>query len=253
MRFASLGSGSSGNSLVVESDGTRILIDCGFSFRSTTSRLARLGLTPDDISAVFITHEHSDHIAGIPALAEKCGKTVYLSHGTREALNGAAKDWSTQLIWNDQIVEVGALQVTPFTVPHDAREPLQFTVASDGKKLSVLTDLGHATQSVEEHLVASDAMVLECNHDVEMLKNGSYPAYLKQRILGKFGHLSNEAAAALAAKVASPKLKTIVCAHLSHKNNEPEKAVAAVETALSGFDVEIICASQEAGCGWITI
>ncbi len=255
MRFASLGSGSRGNALVVEADAdgskTRVLLDCGFGPRELALRLARLGLAPEDLDAVLVTHEHSDHSAGVMKCARRHHLQVFLSHGTLASLpNDRGEPPQLNVIDSHKIFAIGALEIRPYPVPHDAREPVQF-VFSDGRHdLGVLTDTGGATPHIVAMLDGCDALVLECNHDSAMLAKGSYPYHLKQRIAGRFGHLDNQAAAGLLAALDRSKLQHVVAAHLSEQNNTPQLARCALAGVL-GCDMEWVgIASQDEGFVW---
>lgn len=251
MRFASLGSGSEGNALVVEADGTRILLDCGFSLRETQARLNRLGLTPDDLSAVIVTHEHSDHIGGVARLAAKHRLPVWLSYGTYAFLAGLDQvPDDCHLFDSHSTFAIGALSVQPFPVPHDAREPTQFVFGDGDARLGVLTDTGCSTPHIEAMLSGCDALLLECNHDSEMLANGPYPPSLKRRVGGKHGHLDNAAAAALLRALDTTRLQHILAAHLSRKNNTPELAKHALAQVLGCETDWIGIADQAAGFDW---
>ncbi|MDR1708581.1 MAG: MBL fold metallo-hydrolase, partial [Candidatus Accumulibacter sp.] len=191
MRFASLGSGSRGNSLVVEAGGARLLVDAGFSARATAARLARLALRPEEISAILVTHEHRDHTAGVPLLSARHGIPVYMTHGTRAAWPAGEKCAECRLIEAGARFAVGDLEITPIPVPHDAREPVQFVFSDGARRLGVLTDCGSATPHAAAMLAGCEALVLECNHDPELLAASSYPDQVKRRIAGRFGHLAN--------------------------------------------------------------
>jgi len=251
MRFASLGSGSDGNGLLVEVDGTRVLIDCGFGIRDTVARLSRIGVSPDTVSAIIVTHEHSDHIGGVAAFAMRFGTPVWLTFGTLSIVSEqfAGLPCVRGFDSHDRFA-IDAIEVRPFPVPHDAREPVQF-VCSDGCwRLGVLTDIGVSTPYVEASLSGCDALVLECNHDLGMLANGDYPESLKRRIASRLGHLDNEAAAGLLRRIDSSRLKHLIAAHLSRENNSPELACAALAGALDCDVSWIGVADQERGFGW---
>lgn len=250
MRFASLGSGSRGNALVVEAGSTRVLIDCGFGLRDTAARLGRLGLTPGDLSGVMVTHEHSDHVSGVFKLALRHSLKVWMTRGTLSACPDTEPRPGVDAIAIDAPITVGALEVFPYPVPHDAREPVQFVVSDGRVRLGVLTDCGCVTPHVERCLDGCDALVLECNHDPELLRGGSYPARLKSRIAGRYGHLDNESAAALLAGLDSRRLQHVVAAHLSEQNNRPDLARAALAAALGCNANWIGVADQETGFGW---
>ncbi len=251
MRFASLGSGSEGNGLVVEAGTTRVLIDCGFRVRDAVSRLARLGLKPGDLSAILVTHEHSDHVGGVPAFAARHSLPVWATFGTLAAVSERFEGMAQVYGFDSHCAfAIGALEVTPVAVPHDAREPVQFVIGDGARRLGVLTDLGVTTPHVEACLTGCDALVLECNHDLEMLENGGYPYPLKQRIAGRFGHLHNEAAAGLLEHIDTTRLVHIIAAHLSQQNNTPELARAALAGALGCTPDWIGIADQDEGFGW---
>ncbi|MEO5763945.1 MAG: MBL fold metallo-hydrolase [Casimicrobiaceae bacterium] len=251
MRFASIGSGSEGNGLVVEAGRTRVLIDCGFGVRDTAARLERLGVAPESLDAIFVTHEHADHVSGVPAFAAKYSIPVWLTFGTLQA-SGARFEGMDRVYGFDSHdrVAVGDLEICPFPVPHDAREPVQFVVSDGAHRVGVLTDLGTTTRYVEASLSGCDALVLECNHDLDMLGRSDYPWPLKQRISGRFGHLHNEASAALLAALDNSRLSHIVAAHLSKQNNTPERARAALAGALGCTADWIGVAEQAGGFDW---
>jgi phosphoribosyl 1,2-cyclic phosphodiesterase len=251
MRFASLGSGSQGNALVVESGATRILLDCGFGLADTASRLARLGLAPSDLSAIIVTHEHDDHIGGVARLARRHGIPVWLTYGTLNGFEAMfAEVASVNVITGYAPFCVGELQVEPYPVPHDAREPAQFVFGDGARRLGVLTDAGCSTPHIEAVLSRCQALVLECNHDLEMLRLSSYPPRLRARIAGRLGHLDNGAAAALLARLDNSTLQHLVAAHLSQENNRPELARAALAAAIGCDPAWIAVADQDAGLDW---
>lgn len=251
MRFASLGSGSRGNALIVEAGATRLLVDCGFGPREAKARMGRLGLDPAELSGILLTHEHGDHTAGAFRLALRYGLTVWLTRGTLSALPAAGvSPPKVELIVGDAAFAVGDLEVLPYPVPHDAREPVQFVFGDGQIRLGVLTDAGCATPHIERCLRECAALVLECNHDADMLARGSYPPHLKARIAGRFGHLENRAAASLLAAIASSKLRHVVAAHLSEKNNRPHLARRALAAALGCGDEWIGVADQRDGLDW---
>lgn len=251
MRFASIGSGSSGNGLVVEAGSTRVLVDCGFSLTETRTRLARIGLVPEDLDAVLVTHEHSDHIGGVARLANKHDLPVWCTHGTLAnwRRQTEALPW-TEMIDTHQSFTVGELEILPYPVPHDAREPVQF-VFSDGQcQLGVLTDAGHITPHIVASLSGVNALVLECNHDADMLANGPYSPSLKRRVGGQYGHLENGQAAALLGQMDVSGLRHVIAAHLSQKNNKPSLARAALANVLNCEPDWIEVACQQEGFEW---
>ena len=251
MRFACLGSGSEGNALLVEADGTRLLVDCGFGIRETIARLERLGVAPESIAAIVVTHEHSDHIGGVAAFAARFGTPVWLTFGTLSAVaeRFAALPRVRGFDSHDTFA-IDGIEVRPFPVPHDAREPVQFVLTDGQWRLGVLTDLGVSTVHVEASLSGCDGLVLECNHDRDMLANGDYPFPLKQRISGRFGHLDNDTAAGLLSRLDNSRLKHLVAAHLSQQNNKRELASAALAGALNCAQEWIGIADQNEGFGW---
>jgi phosphoribosyl 1,2-cyclic phosphodiesterase len=250
MRFASLGSGSRGNAMVVEAGGTRVLVDCGFGPRQLAQRLARLGLAVDNLDAILVTHEHSDHSGGVASVAARHGLRVCMTHGT---FGGAACAAEVELFDSHTPFAIGDIEIHPFPVPHDAREPVQFVFSDGAHRCGLLTDVGHVTAHVLAMLAGCDALILECNHDAGMLARGSYPYSLKQRIAGRFGHLNNEAARDLLRQLAHGRLQHVVGAHLSQENNRPELACAALAAALGCAPDEVVVADQDMGFDWLSL
>jgi phosphoribosyl 1,2-cyclic phosphodiesterase len=250
VRFASLGSGSSGNALVVERGTTRVMMDCGFAVSETQARLERVGLSPRDLTAVVVTHEHTDHLGGVARFAKRYAIPVYLTRGTAQWLPDDFPLVLVRLIDSHTPFAIADLLIEPFPVPHDAREPVQYVFGDGAKRLGVVTDLGCTTAHVEEKLTGCDALVLETNHDLELLMAGPYPVSLKHRVSGRFGHLSNHDAGALLANLDCTKLKHVFAAHLSQQNNTAALAVAALAAALGCEDSWIGIASQDAGFDW---
>ena len=249
MRFALLGSGSRGNATLIESGSTRLLVDCGFSVKETERRLGRLGLEAGSLSAILVTHEHNDHITGVGALARKYRLPVWLTPGTHS--RGKTGEVPVQHFLNCHAdFAIGDIGIHPFPVPHDAREPCQFVFNDGSRRLGLLTDTGRSTPHIEEQLGSCDALILECNHDAQMLMDGPYPPSLKQRVGGGLGHLSNAQAAALLAGIEAGALQHIVAAHLSEQNNRPELAAAALSGALNCQHDWIALADQELGLDW---
>lgn len=251
MRFASIGSGSEGNGLVVEAGRTRVLVDCGFGLRDTVARLARLGVEPDSIDAILVTHEHQDHVGGVASFAARHDIPVWSTFGTLTVM-GDRFDGVAQVYGFDShdAFAIGDLAVHPFPVPHDAREPVQFVISDGIHRVGMLTDIGGSTPFVQACLSGCDALVLECNHDLDLLAESTYPRSLKQRISGRFGHLHNEAAAALLAALDTRKLQHVIAAHLSQQNNTPAKARAALAGALGCAADWIGIADQADGFDW---
>jgi phosphoribosyl 1,2-cyclic phosphodiesterase len=253
LRFASLSSGSGGNCLVAGTRETLVMIDCGLNLRDTERRLERLGVAPAQVSAILVTHEHGDHGGGVFDFAAAHSTRVYLSHGTLAGMQAEGKvieGVRVNLIHGREPFAVDALAVTPFTVPHDAREPVQYVVSDGAARLGVLTDIGTATAHVQETLSGLDALVLECNYDRDMLWGGSYPKWLKERIGGPLGHLDNLDAERLLGALDRSRLRHVIAAPLSQQNNRPELARAALARAMGCSDDWIGVASQDEGFGW---
>lgn len=257
MKFASLGSGSEGNSLLIaaatEQSRTTVMLDCGFAIRETERRLQRLGLGPADIDGIIVTHEHSDHIGGVFRFARRHAIPVWLTWGTLQAARKECEGVQHYLCRDGAAFRIGSIELLPYTVPHDASEPVQY-VASDGRsRLGVLTDAGQPTAHLVDMLSGCDALVLECNHDREMLANSTYPPSLRRRIGGSFGHLSNDASAEILAALDRSRLRLVVGAHLSQQNNTPALARAALQSVLGAEGPEIRIADQEEGFDWINL
>src|SRR5690348_12618679 len=237
-----LASGSRGNCAVVASSTTRILVDAGISCRETFKRVRALGESPDHISAILITHEHSDHVAGLQRLASKLNVPVFLTEPTCQAWKRATRDEegkSPELpklehFSSGRSFQIGDIAVHPFTIPHDAADPVGFTFRTEGIRIGYVTDLGYMPVSVCDHIRGCDVLVIESNHDVEMLRGGPYPWSVKQRVMSRVGHLSNDALAEFFTSDYDGGAAYVVLAHLSEANNHPELARQAAERALGG-------------------
>jgi phosphoribosyl 1,2-cyclic phosphodiesterase len=235
-----LASGSRGNTAIVESSSARILVDAGISCRETFKRVKSLGRDPHSISAVLITHEHSDHIYGLATLAKKLNVPVFMTGATHQAWARSLRDDSGQMpeiakleiFCAGRSFQIADITVTPFTIPHDAADPVGFTFRVEGTKIAIATDLGYIPASVRDHLRGCDVLVMESNHDLEMLRAGSYPWSVKQRVMSRVGHLSNESLAEFFAQDYDGGASYILLAHLSEQNNHPEIARQAAEKAL---------------------
>lgn len=234
-----LGSGSKGNAALLATGRTRLLIDAGFSRRELLRRMQTAGCDATSLDAILITHEHSDHVGGLPKLAATVAAPVYLNPGTREALE---RQWSAaeanclrqvELFASGHSFTIGDIEITSFTIPHDAADPVAFAFRAEGVRIVVVTDLGYLTENVKQQLAGADCVVLESNHDLEMLKNGGYPWALKQRVMGRLGHLSNDTVAAYLAGEFDCAAAHLVLAHLSENNNLPELALLSAERALA--------------------
>lgn len=253
MRFAYLGSGSQGNGLVVQVGATTLLLDCGFPVSDTVRRLARLGLVPQDLAGVVVTHEHTDHIGGVPAFARRFSVPVWLSHGTLRGTNLDFRGVRVELLEGFRTFAVGDVMLEPFPVPHDAGEPVQYVFSDGDRRFGVLTDVGSATPHIRSVLTGCDALALECNHDSDMLQTGPYPPGLKRRVAGAFGHLSNTAAADLLSSLDCSRLQHLIAVHLSLKNNTVELAREALAGAVDGDTEWIGVADQFHGLDWRSI
>jgi phosphoribosyl 1,2-cyclic phosphodiesterase len=251
MRVASLGSGSRGNATLVAWNGGSLLLDCGFSVKETCARLERLNHSASDLTAIVVTHEHTDHIKGVAALARRFKLPVYMTPGTYHSRDlGKLPD--LRLIEAYQSFYLGELKVQPVAVPHDAREPAQFIFSSQGLRLGVLTDLGTVSPHVEEQYQNCDALVLEANHDPMMLAGGPYPPTLKARVGGPWGHLSNQQTAGFLARVDCAQLQYLVVAHISQKNNSLARAREALAPVTADI-AKVIYACQDDGFSWLTL
>jgi phosphoribosyl 1,2-cyclic phosphodiesterase len=250
MRFTSLGSGSSGNGLVVESGRTRVLMDCGFGLAETKERLERTGLKPSDINAIVVTHEHDDHMGGVARFALRHAIPVYLTRGTAQWLPEDFPAVLVRIIDSHTAFAIDAIAVDPIPVPHDAREPVQFVFSDGAVRLGVVTDLGTVTQHVVDKLSGCEALVIECNHDLDMLMTGAYPDALKRRVAGRFGHLSNADAGRLVAHLDRSRMRHLIAAHLSQQNNTPALAVEALAAAAGCEHGWVGVARQDEGFAW---
>ncbi len=257
LRFKNLGSGSAGNATVVESHCgprvTRLLVDCGLGLRHLDARLAQAGLRAQQLDAIFITHEHGDHVGCVRQLVRRDCIPVWMSHGTHTAMGAPDLQGLLRLAQDGDPIELQDLQVSPFTVPHDAREPLQLRCSDGAAHLGIATDLGHATSHIAQHLSGCHALLLECNHDPDLLAASRYPAFLKKRVGGQLGHLSNAAAAALAGALNHTGLRHVVAAHLSEQNNLPALASAALAMALGRAVDDIGVAHAVHGTAWLEV
>ncbi len=252
MRFASLGSGSRGNATLVEVKQTLVMIDNGFSIQETERRLATLNKTPDQLTAILVTHEHGDHITGVGRLARKYKIPVWMTEGTRRA---AARhinklDQLISTFNSHNAFNIDDLQIDPITVPHDAKEPAQFVFSDGDARLGILTDTGSITPHIIEMLTACNSLLVESNHDEDMLEASEYPFQLKQRISGRLGHLGNQQTAELLRRLDTDKLTHLIAAHLSEQNNAVSKVKRCLAEALSCSEDWIGIADQETGFAW---
>lgn len=252
MRFSSLGSGSRGNATLVEWQDTCVMVDCGFSVRETVRRLAVLGRTPEDINAIVVTHEHSDHWKGVLPFAKKFGTRVFLTAGCLKSQEVDERSCSLERIDSHNPFQIGDLCLTPVPVPHDAREPVQFIFEGGHLRFGVLTDLGSLTPYVEQKYADCDGLLVEANHDLEMLANGSYPAFLKERVGGQWGHLNNQQTASLLSNIDLMRIQRLVIGHISDKNNSLELVKRAVAPLLHDQG-NLHYATQNQGFNWLEL
>ncbi|THU05231.1 MBL fold metallo-hydrolase [Lampropedia puyangensis] len=258
-RFRSLASGSAGNATLIEApcaaqnEPFRVLVDCGLNLRQLRAHLHHDGLDVNDIQAIFVTHEHSDHVGACFDLAARLQIPVWSSYGTWHGAGQPDCAGMWQPAYDGQAILWGDMSATPFTVPHDSREPLQLVITHNQQRLALLTDLGHVTEHVLAHVRGCHAILLEFNHDPDLLQNSRYPAFLKRRISGRLGHLSNAAAAALLREVIHPGLHAVVAGHLSKQNNQVAHVQQWMQQATQGYQVVLSIASQELGSPWVEL
>ena len=252
MRFASLGSGSKANATLVQAGATLVMVDCGFSLREVERRLERLALAPADLHAILVTHEHSDHCSGVARLSARYHIPVYLTHGTASSGRCAGAS-ELRCVNSEAMFQVGDLKIHAVRVPHDAAEPCQFRFEWGGRHLGILTDLGCVTPHVVERYSGCDSLVLEFNHDREMLESGPYPPSLKRRVGGDWGHLNNQQALALLQQLGDRVLNNLVVAHISEKNNARVLVEAALEEVGVADRAAVTWACQAKGFGWLEV
>jgi len=246
MVVTTLASGSSGNCTLISAGDTHVLVDAGISCRRIAASLGEMGLSLNDLTGICITHEHSDHICGLTTLTKKHRIPIYTTGGTGRQLCyriAFLEDLINQVVIGEDF-RIGDMTVESFATLHDTAQPCGFALSDGEKKAAVVTDLGIVTDEVLDGIQGSDLLIVECNHDIEAVKSGPYPYYLKQRILSDHGHLSNEAGAALARTAAMDRAHTVILAHLSAENNTPAMARRAVETALNGWEGKLLVAPR---------
>ncbi len=252
MRCALVGSGSAGNALLVMTERTALLVDCGYSIKAFDARAAALDFDPRDLSAVLVTHEHDDHLGGVLPLSRRYRVPVRWARGTALAASARYGEAADATSFSPHAAFIlGDIEVTPVAVPHDAREPTQFVFRHGERRLGVLTDLGSVTPHVLAAYADCDALCLEFNHDLDRLMNSDYPPSLRRRVSGPWGHLSNVQAESLLAKLKGPKLKRVVAAHLSERTNHPDLVAACLERVVPELDTVI--ASQHAIVPWFEV
>ena len=242
LEFCTIASGSSGNCSYIGTEYTKILMDAGISGKKIQEGLAELGLSGDQIDGLFITHEHVDHIKGAGVFSRRFDVPIYATPDTWAAMEGSIgkiAPWNKKFVYEDEVCAVNDLCITPFAIPHDAAEPVGFSVCSGKKKITLATDIGHVTDNLREHIENSNILLLEANHDEKMLRMGSYPWKLKQRILSDRGHLSNHTAGQLLSEVMTGEMQHVCLGHLSDENNDPHLAYETVEGILRNNHIEV--------------
>jgi phosphoribosyl 1,2-cyclic phosphodiesterase len=250
LRFASLGSGSRGNALLVEFDDTLLMIDCGLPRRIVEQRLKALGRDPRDVTAILVTHEHADHAQGVAKFARRYNTPVWMTPGTASVVRGAGRTW---LMSCHRELTIESISVEPYLVPHEARELCQLVFAAGGRRLGVMTDTGHITPHICERLARCDALAIECNHDLESLQRGPYPEALKARIASRFGHLNNAQTTELLDRVEHAGLQWVMALHLSEQNNSPAHVRAALDRSPDRARYRLHLATQDTPSAWIAV
>ena len=238
--FLSLISGSSGNASLIKNEHTTILIDCGLSAKRLTEMLANLDISANDIDAILITHEHTDHITGAGVMSRRFDIPIYATKDTHLAMNiGPIKDYNIKVVDNDSTFEIGNIGISPFSISHDALDPVGYSFYEDNTKYSIVTDTGIITDSIMKNVLGSDYVMLEANHDIDMLMYGEYPFKLKKRISSDIGHMSNDYASEAAIKLLENNTKSIMLSHLSNNNNTPDIAYKTVEGKLTAYGAKV--------------
>ena len=251
LRFAILGSGSRGNASLVQGGETTVMIDCGFSTRETCRRLEQISFPPENVDAVLVTHEHGDHSQGVARFCRRYKIPVWASAGTARYFENESIDVS--LINVHQSFTVGDLLIQPVTVPHDAREPCQFIFRYQQYCLGVLTDVGDITPHITDAYGKCDALLLEFNHDLDMLLSGEYPPSLKQRVSGRLGHLNNSQSSSLLKSLLPGPLRYVMAAHLSESNNSYEIVEQQLARVIDDYDCQFDIAAQDQVSDWVSL
>ncbi|MEW8507522.1 MAG: MBL fold metallo-hydrolase [Candidatus Thiodiazotropha sp.] len=253
LSFALLGSGSQGNALIIETPSVRVLVDCGFPARVIEERLSGLSIDAASLSAILVTHEHTDHVRGVGALARRYGIPVWMTPGTFHGTNYGKLPVMHTIDSHAGWWNIGDLAITPYPVPHDAREPCQFLFRTNGCTLGLLTDTGYITPHIAGILQACDSLILEFNHDSQLLANGPYPPSLRARVGGSHGHLNNHQAVALLKRLQESRLQRVVASHLSEKNNNPELVTQLVLQQLPDLSDRFAVATQHGVTDWFQL
>lgn len=254
LRFASLGSGSRGNATLIQTGDALVMLDCGYPAAEIGRRCEALGVAAAAIDAILVTHEHGDHIRGVLPMTRRHGTPVWATHGTSLALDWEAQGLAVHLCHgHDAAFRIGDLEIVPFVVPHDAREPVQYLFRCRDLTLGVLTDTGSVTPVIRQHLDGVDALILEFNHDPEMLASGPYPPSLQRRVRGDYGHLSNAQSAALLDSIDCARLRTLAAAHVSEKNNAPAHVHAALQQQAPALAPRLSLLVQDRPSDWFEL
>jgi phosphoribosyl 1,2-cyclic phosphodiesterase len=250
LRFAALGSGSRGNAALVEFGSTLLMVDCGLPRKAVEERIRALEREPRDVTAILVTHEHADHSQGVAKFARRYNTPLWMTPGTASALPSLRR---VNTLSCHRELALGGIDVRPYPVPHDAREPCQFTFTAGGRRLGMLTDAGHVTPHMLEQLTGCDALALECNHDLPSLQNGPYPQALKARVASRFGHLNNGQTNELLQRLDPTRVQWLVGLHLSETNNTPEQVRETLKPALEKARYPLHLATQDAPTPWLTL
>jgi len=251
VKFASLGSGSKGNATIIDTENGCLMIDCGFSIKETTRRLERVGKSPQDISAILVTHEHSDHWKGVLPFSSKFSIDVYATAGCYRAVNvSPTTSKLLKVICSHSGFMINNVHVLPIPVPHDANEPVQYIFSYDQYRLGILTDVGNITPYIIEQYNNCTGLLVEANHDVELLQAGAYPKFLKDRVAGQWGHLNNHQTASLLSAIDQQSIQKLVIGHISESNNNSARVKQAIEDVFASSE-KIIYANQNEGFDWV--
>ena len=251
MKFASLGSGSKGNATIIDTEHGCLMIDCGFSIKETARRLERVGKSPQDISAILVTHEHSDHWKGVLPFASKFSIDVYATAGCYRAVNVSPSTSKLfKVICSHSEFMINNVHVLPIPVPHDANEPVQYIFSYDQYRLGILTDVGNITPYIVEQYNNCSGLLVEANHDIELLQAGAYPKFLKDRVAGQWGHLNNHQTASLLSAIDQQSIQKLVIGHISESNNNSARVKQTIEDVFPRSE-KIIYANQNEGFDWV--
>ena len=251
MKFASLGSGSKGNATIIDTESGCLMIDCGFSIKETTRRLERVGKSPQDISAILVTHEHSDHWKGVLPFSSKFSIDVYATAGCYRAVSVSPSSSKLfKIVCSHTGFMINNVQVLPIPVPHDANEPVQYIFSYDQYCLGILTDVGSITPYIIQQYNKCNGLLVEANHDVELLQSGTYPKFLKDRVAGQWGHLNNDQTASFLSAIDQESIQKLVIGHISESNNNAARVKQAIENVFASSE-KIIYANQNEGFDWV--